>query len=74
MTGDGETVGTVEKVEGNLAGSRLVVAGSKGEILIPLATEICRTIDVAGKRIVIEPPDGLLEANVSDGKRVTVRL
>src|SRR5665213_1748481 len=27
VTGGGETVGTVEKVEGNLAGSRLVVAG-----------------------------------------------
>ena len=33
------------------------------EILIPLATEICRTIDVAGKRIVIEPPEGLLDLN-----------
>ena len=55
--------GTVESVEGTLAGSRLVVAGAKGEILIPLATEICRTIDVAGKRIVIEPPEGLLDVN-----------
>jgi len=38
-------------------------AGATGEILIPLATEICRTIDVAGKRIVIEPPEGLLDLN-----------
>ena len=63
VTGGGETVGTVEGVEGTLSGSRLVVAGAKGEILIPLAAEICRTIDVAGKRIVIEPPDGLLDLN-----------
>ena len=63
VTGGGDTVGTVESVEGTLAGSRLVVAGAKGEILIPLATEICRTIDIAGKRIVIEPPEGLLEVN-----------
>ena len=64
VTSGGETVGTVEKVEGTLGRSRLVVAGTKGEILIPLAAEICRTIDVAGKRIVIEPPDGLLEVNL----------
>jgi len=63
VTGAGDAVGTVESVEGTLAGSRLVVAGAKGEILIPLATEICRTIDVAGKRIVIEPPEGLLDLN-----------
>ena len=64
VTSSGDAVGTVEKVEGTLALSRLVVAGSKGEILIPLATEICRTIDVAGKKIVIDPPEGLLEANL----------
>jgi 16S rRNA processing protein RimM len=63
VTGAGAAVGTVEGVEGTLGGSRLVVAGAKGEILIPLATEICRTIDVAGKRIVIEPPEGLLDLN-----------
>ena len=63
VTGGGQQVGTVEGVEGTLGGSRLVVAGAKGEILIPLAADICRTIDVAGKRIVIEPPDGLLDLN-----------
>ena len=63
VTGGGERVGTVESVEGTIGRSRLVVAGAKGEILIPLAAEICRTIDVAGKRIVIEPPEGLLDVN-----------
>jgi 16S rRNA processing protein RimM len=63
VTGGGDTVGTVERVEGTLSGSRLVVAGAKGEILIPLVTDICRTIDVAGKQIVIEPPEGLLDLN-----------
>ena len=63
VTNDGQDVGTVEGVEGTFAGSRLVVAGGRGEILIPLATEICRTIDVAGKRIVIDPPEGLLDLN-----------
>jgi 16S rRNA processing protein RimM len=63
VTNRGEEVGIVEGVEGAVGGSRLVVAGARGEILIPLATEICRTIDVPGKRIVIEPPEGLLELN-----------
>src|SRR4029077_1462956 len=35
VTGGGERVGTVEGVEGTAGGSRLVVAGAKGEILIP---------------------------------------
>ena len=63
VTGGGEPVGTVKAVEGTMGGSRLVVAGARGEILIPLATDICRTIDVSGKRIVIEPPEGLLDLN-----------
>jgi 16S rRNA processing protein RimM len=64
MTQDGQNVGMVEGVEGTFEGSRLVVSGARGEILIPLAKDICRTIDVAGKRIVIDPPDGLLDLNV----------
>ena len=63
VTGGGESVGSVAAVEGTLGGSRLVVAGATGEILIPLVADICRTIDVAGKRIVIEPPAGLLDLN-----------
>jgi 16S rRNA processing protein RimM len=60
---DGSHVGEVTDVEGTLGGSRLVVATGRGEVLVPLAAEICRSIDVAGKRIVIEPPEGLLDLN-----------
>jgi 16S rRNA processing protein RimM len=63
VTGDGNAVGTVASVDGTIGDSRLVVAGARGEILIPLVTAICRTIDVAGKKIVIEPPEGLLDLN-----------
>jgi 16S rRNA processing protein RimM len=63
VTQDGQDVGTVEGVEGTFGGSRLVVSSGRREILIPLATDICRTIDVAGKRIVIDPPEGLLDLN-----------
>jgi 16S rRNA processing protein RimM len=62
-TTGGTTVGTVTKVEGAVGGTRLVVTGARGEVLIPLAMDICVVIDVAGKRIRIEPPEGLLELN-----------
>jgi 16S rRNA processing protein RimM len=63
VTGAGRPIGVVTDVEGTMAGSRLVVDASGNEVLIPLAAEICTTIDPAGKRIVVSPPDGLLEAN-----------
>jgi 16S rRNA processing protein RimM len=59
----GQPVGVVQDVEGSLGGSRLVVADGNGEVLIPLAAEICPVIDPVAKRIVIDPPAGLLEAN-----------
>ena len=60
---DGRRVGVVAAVEGDIGGSRLVIDTPRGELLVPLATEICPTIDLAARRIVIVPPDGLLELN-----------
>jgi 16S rRNA processing protein RimM len=60
---DGSVVGEVERVEGGIGGSRLVIAGRAGEILVPLATAICVDIDVAARRIRIDPPEGLLDLN-----------
>jgi 16S rRNA processing protein RimM len=62
-TTGGRRIGSVVDVEGTPGGSRLVVGGANGEILIPLVADICRAIDTTSKRIVIEPPDGLLELN-----------
>lgn len=62
-TADGAEVGVVADVEGTMGGSRLVVNGARGEILIPLAAHICTAVDTAGKRIVIDPPEGLLDLN-----------
>lgn len=61
----GEPLGLVARVVGGAAGSLLSVAGARGEILIPMAAAICRDIDVAAKRIRIDPPEGLLELNSS---------
>jgi 16S rRNA processing protein RimM len=78
-TAAGELVGVVRDVEGTHAGSRLVVAPAApvgpvgtdgaeprddGAVLIPLASAICTAIDPADKRIVIDPPEGLLDLNV----------
>ena len=60
---DGRTLGLVRGVEGTLTGSRLVVDGAGGEVLIPLVSAICTLVDPAAKRIVIDPPEGLIEAN-----------
>jgi 16S rRNA processing protein RimM len=62
VTESGDTVGEVAAVEGDRGNTRLVVRSRRNEVLIPLADEIC-TIDVANKRIVVRPPEGLLELN-----------
>lgn len=62
-TGSGERVGEVSRVDGGVAGSLLAVDGPRGEILIPLAVDITPVVDVQAKRIVVRPPDGLLELN-----------
>ena len=75
-TTDGTLVGTVTDVEGTMAGSRLVVDGTCGEVQIPLVSDICPVVEPAAKRIVIDPPEGLIEVNqvrlpaprVSEGK------
>jgi len=56
-------IGVVKGVEGTLGGSRLVVEGENGEILIPLAAEICTAVDIRARRIVVEAPAGLLDLN-----------
>jgi 16S rRNA processing protein RimM len=66
-TASGDRVGEVTRVEGGRAGSLLVVQGSCGEVLVPLTRAICVGIDVAAKRIRIEPPEGLLELNEPRG-------
>ena len=62
-TRSGEVVGQVDHVEGVAETSRLVIATDEGEVLVPLAAEICVRIDIGQKVIVIEPPEGLLDLN-----------
>jgi 16S rRNA processing protein RimM len=41
----------------------LALDSGRGELLIPLAAEICRRIDVAARRIEVLLPEGLLDLN-----------
>jgi 16S rRNA processing protein RimM len=59
----GRRIGPVTGIEGTMERSRLVVAGARGEVLIPLVADICVGVDVQDRRIVIDPPEGLLELN-----------
>jgi 16S rRNA processing protein RimM len=66
-TNVGADIGIVKAVEGTADVSRLVVESRSGEeILIPLVSEICVVIDTTTKRIVIDPPLGLLDLNKAD--------
>ena len=41
----------------------LVVAGERGELLIPLAAEICTAVDIPSRRIAVRLPEGLRDLN-----------
>lgn len=61
-TSAGVVIGKVVGVQDFGAAPLLVVKGDDDkERLIPLASSICTEVDVVNKRIVIEPPEGLLE-------------
>ncbi len=70
VTATGESIGRVTRVDLGTGTALLVVdAGKRGEVLVPLAETICRRIDVAGKKIEIDPPAGLIELNRSGIRR-----
>ena len=56
-------MGTVEHVKLDAGVPLLGVASPNGEVLVPLADDICREIDVAHKAIVIAAPEGLIDLN-----------
>jgi 16S rRNA processing protein RimM len=60
----GVPVGTVTAVE-EIGESTLLVVGRPAgeEALVPLSRSICVEIDLARRRIVVDPPDGLFELN-----------
>jgi 16S rRNA processing protein RimM len=59
----GRAIGPVKAIDGTRDLSRLVVAGERGDVLIPMVAHICTSIDVAARRIVVDPPEGLVDLN-----------
>jgi ribosomal 30S subunit maturation factor RimM len=51
-------VGRVTAVEGTLDRSHLVVDDT---VMIPLVETICIEVDVPARRVIVNPPEGLLE-------------
>jgi len=60
-----QEIGRITEVEPTAGVALLHVArgDGRGELLIPLAQEICTRIDVAARTIVIDPPEDLLDLN-----------
>lgn len=62
-TDAGQVVGTVQTVYTGAAQAVLGIEAGGAEVLVPMADGICREVDVAARRIVIAPPEGLLDVN-----------
>lgn len=60
-TTQGDTVGKVRELMRTGGTEILVIDGFEKELLVPFAETICVEVDVENKRIVIDPPEGLLE-------------
>ena len=60
-TDDGRSVGEMTAVEASPAHDLWVVRGAEREHLIPAVPEIVVDVDLDGRRIVIRPPEGLLD-------------
>lgn len=60
-TRDGRTVGRFVRVEPGVAQDLWVIADGGREWLVPAVPEIVVEVDVAGRRVVIDPPEGLLD-------------
>jgi 16S rRNA processing protein RimM len=59
----GEAIGVVRDVEFTGGTPLLAVESPHGEVLIPLAEEICVNVDLGAQRIDVVLPDGLRELN-----------
>ena len=59
---DGTAVGTVREIVHGPGGELLVVARPDGpDALVPFVREIVPTVDLEGGRVVLTPPEGLLD-------------
>ena len=61
VTTEGEPLGTVIRVQNFGAGDLLEVAPRRGDtLLVPFTKAVVPEVDLAGRRVVVDPPPGLL--------------
>ena len=61
LTDDGREIGRVTRIDRSSAQDLWVVSDGVRERLIPAVAEIVLEVDLAGGRVVVRPPDGLLD-------------
>ena len=57
----GERIGVITRVWSTPGGELYVVQGAKKEYLVPAVKEIIEKVDFAAGRVIINPPEGLLD-------------
>jgi 16S rRNA processing protein RimM len=57
----GERIGTISSTLSTAGGELYVVQGSEREHLIPAVKEIIEKVDFAAGKVIIDPPEGLLD-------------
>jgi 16S rRNA processing protein RimM len=58
---DGTLIGTVSGILDIADNAQLVVRGSGREYLVPAVKSICVEVSIPDKRIIIDPPEGLMD-------------
>ncbi|MQY03046.1 ribosome maturation factor RimM [Actinomadura macrotermitis] len=61
VTAEGEDVGTVTEIRHHGQDLLVVRRASGGDVLVPFVAAIVPEVDLAGGRLVIDPPPGLLD-------------
>ena len=64
-TPDGRLLGTVRALADHGAGSLLEIARAEGAgtFLVPFTTAVVPVVDVAAGKLVVDPPDGMLDGS-----------
>jgi 16S rRNA processing protein RimM len=57
----GNHIGKITRLQSTPGGDLYVVEGEAKEYLIPVTKEIVKKSDLAAGRVIINPPEGLLE-------------
>ena len=57
----GNGLGVVTKIDETITGVLLEVQGKKREYVLPFKKEFVKTVDRAGRRLIVDLPEGLVD-------------